>query len=237
MCECVSARRLLRSSPPQWSTAPSLFSLLLTLHLYSRRSLFLKYSTIRLPSSSSASLPFFLCLSLPLLPRHEGLCYQLWIKFSPGARRQGVRRWTSCPGVCAVLQWHRSAVQPKILQGPFSVLFPLLCSAANLQQASGLFEQAPSSLSYTHTLSMHPLLGYLFIFHPSLHPSCWQPAGLTLADEEICERRKRKIDCSKIRQSISTTSPNIPISVVSSSGTQWKLALFSKRSLRNSPAR
>lgn len=45
---------------------------------------------------------------------------------------------------------------------------------------------------------MHPLLGYLFIYHPSLHPSCWQPAGPTPADEEICERRKRKIDCSKI---------------------------------------
>lgn len=77
--------------------------------------------------------------------------------------------------------------------------FPLLCSAANLQQDSGLFEHAPSSLGYTHTLSMHPLLGYLFIYHPSLHPSCWQPAGPIPADEEICERRKRKIDCSKIR--------------------------------------
>ncbi len=160
--------------------------------------------------------------------------------------------WGSAGGpharVGAVLQWHSSAVQPEIFQGPFSVLFPLLCSAANLQQASGLFEQAPSSLGYTHTLSMHPLLGYLFIFHPSLHPSCWQPAGPTPADEEICERRKREIDCSKIGhnqyprhlqtfESHLCLLPNIPISVVSSSGTQWKLALFSKWSLRDSPAR
>lgn len=77
--------------------------------------------------------------------------------------------------------------------------FPLLlCSAASLQQDSGLFEQAHSSLGYTHTLSMHPLLGYLFIYHPSLHPSCWHPSGPTPADEEICERRKRKIDCSRL---------------------------------------
>lgn len=89
-------------------------------------------------------------------------------------------------------------IAAEILQGPLSVLFPLLCSAASLQQDSGLFEQAPCPLGYIHTLSMHPLLGYLFIYHPSLHPSCWQPAGPTPADEEICERRKRKTDCSRL---------------------------------------
>lgn len=100
-----------------------------------------------------------------------------------------------CQSCTAVASFCSAA---EILQGPFSELFPLLCSAASLQQDSGLFEQAPSPLGYTHTLSMHPLLGYLFIYHPSLHPSCWQPAGPTPADEEICERRKRKIDCSRL---------------------------------------
>lgn len=202
MCECVcQASAPLLSTTVEHSTVlvqpPAHTTSLFQPHLIQEIQ---KYSTITL---LLLCFPPFLFVFLPHSPPGESrgmktsdISSELTSHLARGGRGSAGGPHASvsvlyCSGI--VLQCSRKSFKVPSLCFP-----PLLCSAASLQQDSGLFKQAHSSLGYTHTLSMHPLLGYLFIYHPSLHPSCWQPAGPTPADEEICERRKRKIDCSRL---------------------------------------
>lgn len=133
--------------------------------------------------------PSFCVSSLPLLPRHEDLRYQLWIKFSPGTRRRtGVRRWTSCLCVSLVLQWHRSAVQPKSFKVPSLCFSP--CSA--VQPA---FNKTPDCLSRhplllaTHTPSQCILYWVIYL---SITPPCTPPAGSLQVQHRLMKRSARE---------------------------------------------